>query len=165
MIWNPFSKNKSNKRAQSAGIYLVDNRLVICAQLRSGSREWVAAEPVKSLSLNRGEQIIGDTVLEVLLLSGSKLKAPQESNEGMKLIYKSAGVASQKDLLLHSKFCVVRREQGLFSFIPSHNRGPDFGLRGFQELVTRQTQFVDVEPALAVGRAVLECLERCTSAS
>jgi hypothetical protein len=145
--------------SRSAGVYLLEDALVLHAQARTRAGIGLAVPPVWRLAVNATPAEAGASVREAL---AAFREVPDPSPADRKLwtatFFKAAGVRSWRALEGGTRSCWIEERGGDPFFTPLRNGGNNGATKGFQPFGVPP---VVVDPALgaeAIGRGLLDAL-------
>ena len=121
----------------------------------------IASEPYVSLPLDADAKAMGDSVFNVLSLSGRTVLHPTSWKGLGTARLNAAGVKSERAFQLGARSLSVERETQGFRIEPSRNGGTKGDSKGFEPLPELSLSLPLTSSADTLGTAIHACFESC----
>jgi hypothetical protein len=145
----------------SAAVYRLKDRILVHPWQQTTAGLGIACGPYTSLPLDVDASALGESVFAALSQSGQTVPHPSswKGLDGARL--KAAGVKSEKAFQSGARSLTVERAGPSFRLEPSRNGGSKGDTKGFEPLPELSTSLPLSASAVALGHAILACLEQC----
>ena len=149
--------------SRSCSAYLFPARLVIHATAITRAGFQVAKEPYFSIEVPSQHEEIGKAVRQALDSHQIGIENPSNGREFQKAFLKGVGVKSNAALQRAAVQCDVLERENELNFFPTHNGGTTGDQKGYSPLNDHIKIIPRDSDDGVVGKALLDCFERCSS--